>query len=99
MSLVVLVIGGAFVGLFDIVCRNDAKEQRHAGAQSRFADTARRRRGDVIKVRGVASNYDTETNHGVESTGLSRLLRGQRNLKRSRNAKQLDGVGFTMKPR
>ncbi len=75
MSLVVLVIARPFVGLLDIVGRDDAKEQRHAGAQTGFADAARRRGGDVIEMRSVAANNHSETNDCVEPAGLSGLLR------------------------
>src|SRR5437016_13562557 len=49
-----------------ILCRNDAKQQRHAGFQTRLANSARSFPGYVFKVGRLSANDYAQTNHGVE---------------------------------
>src|SRR5438128_2582768 len=78
--------------LIDIVRRNDAKQQWHAGLQGRFADPAHGLGGDVIEMWCLASDDHTETNHRIEFSGLCRFQSTERNLKRTRHAKNLKRV-------
>src|SRR5262249_26773071 len=69
-SLVPRLDSGAVHRLFDIVSRNDAKEQRHTSFQTCFAYAARGFGRDVIKVRGLSADNRAQTNYRVELSGF-----------------------------
>src|SRR5438105_1080206 len=73
VAFIVQLLSGAIDCLIDIVCRNDAKQQRYAGLQACLADPARGLGGDVIEVWRLSSDDHSETNYGVEFSGLRRL--------------------------
>src|SRR5687768_10593959 len=71
---------------------DDSEDHRDARLQSRLCDTARGLSGDVIKMRRLTTDDDTERDDRVKFAALSRLERCQRQFEGARNAKYLDRV-------
>ncbi len=79
-------------GLVERVCGHDSENHRYSCFHSSLPDASRYFACDVIEVWSLPADDCSQTNHRVEFVRLGDFKSEQRNLERSGNAKDLDGL-------